>query len=77
MLLQWEINILLLFPVNLISHKRSTESGNIWTWGFNGSGQLGTGDTKEKLFPYKVTGVVLPKTVIATLNECFVVAGID
>jgi len=32
-----------------------TESGELWTWGYNGHGQLGVGDTKKRHAPIKVS----------------------
>eukprot|EP00439_Symbiodinium_sp_Y106_P083791 s477_g24.t1 len=32
-----------------------TDSGELWTWGYNGHGQLGVGDTQERHAPVKVS----------------------
>ncbi|MDR1152430.1 MAG: Ig-like domain-containing protein [Bifidobacteriaceae bacterium] len=34
-----------------------TETGEVYTWGYNGDGQLGTGDRDGRLFPTRVEGV--------------------
>ena len=33
------------------------KDGAVWTWGFNGSGQLGDGTTKHSAVPHKVAGI--------------------
>jgi alpha-tubulin suppressor-like RCC1 family protein len=49
------------------------ESGNVWTWGYNYYGQLGTGNTTEKLIPHKVEGIQNPKSIASVAHTCFVV----
>jgi hypothetical protein len=40
------------------SHKAvMTADGNIWTWGYNGYGELGTGDFTTRTYPSKVNGL--------------------
>ena len=51
------------------------ESGNVWTWGYNYYGQLGTGNTTEKLIPHKAEGIQTPKSVSAILYSCIVATG--
>ncbi len=51
------------------------ESGNVWTWGNNSQGELGTGNTSEKLIPHKVKGIQNPKSVVATVHSCIVITG--
>jgi len=38
-----------------LQHSLATKSdGTLWAWGYNGSGQLGSGDTSQKNAPYQV-----------------------
>ncbi len=45
-----------------------TENGDIYTWGCNFFGQLGLGDTKDRLFPEAVQQVVELKTRVEVLE---------
>jgi len=36
----------------------------VWCWGYNGYGQLGTGDTATKKYPTKVLGLTAPTKVV-------------
>ena len=49
--------------------------GSIWTWGYNGYGQLGRGDTTGSNQPVKITtGLNLAKTLGAGLNHSLAVS---
>lgn len=39
------------------------KDGTVWTWGFNGSGQLGDDTTRDSPFPYRVAGVSNVKSI--------------
>jgi alpha-tubulin suppressor-like RCC1 family protein len=42
-----------------------TESGEVYAWGYNADGQLGLGDTEDRLTPTKVEGLPKVKAVAA------------
>jgi hypothetical protein len=41
------------------------KDGTVWTWGYNGSGQLGDGTTLRSSLPHKVAGVSNVKSIAA------------
>jgi len=47
--------------------------GTLWAWGFNGSGQLGTGNTDEKNLPTQVGTATNWQTVSAGGNHSFAI----
>lgn len=49
--------------------------GTVWTWGANGSGQLGTGDTTPRAVPTPVTGLVDIIAVAAGANHTLALDG--
>jgi alpha-tubulin suppressor-like RCC1 family protein len=47
---------------------QGTSSKEVWCWGANNYGQLGTGDTKAHQYPVKVLGIADPSQVVVSNN---------
>ncbi|GAB1818864.1 RCC1 domain-containing protein [Herbidospora sp. RD11066] len=49
------------------------DDGTLWTWGFNGEGQLGTGDRLNRYFPTKMTGLPPIFRIFAAENRAYAI----
>lgn len=59
------------------AHTCAVASGGVWCWGNNATGQLGTGNTSNSLFPVPVTGLQGGATAVAAggTHTCAIVLG--
>jgi alpha-tubulin suppressor-like RCC1 family protein len=58
------------------SHACAIKTGNLYCWGLNANGQLGTGDATNRLAPVQITSIGAVTEVSAGLNfTCAIVTG--
>src|SRR5204862_283030 len=57
---------------------QGTSAKEVWCWGYNAYGSLGTGDKLIRKYPTKVLGLTAPTQVLmggATMTTCAIDAG--